>query len=449
MRQVAFGKWKRSKPEKETKVERLHEGFKTWNAKMKLQYDNISKENEPPAKRMTRAREQNKAKRKANLPQGSRLVDLETRTDGLKECSFCHYGPLSLGNVIEEQHSGLASTFTVICSQCNAENTIKTSKEHRSGARGPLTFDVNTRAALGCLHTGVGNTHLNNLLSILTVPALNSSTFKNQEREAGKAIGLEAKSSCQQFRNLEREEAIENDITAAITEQQQEQYENAVPKYTSRPTVQKETFDDSKFYHFVLFDIETNSTGKSAEGCQLAAMDRASIDSASTRSTKPVCTILAGHNAATFDILILLRNGGENFIAELSSISSIRFADTLTLMKSLIKSKHSSIQNAEGKFPKPGQSSVYEHLFQATFDAHDALEDVIALRRILLSPRLALSDEMLVNRSSVISVKDAAEDLKYLDNRHHRLLSFRGKLYNPGHADSPIKQSIAEKNCWQ
>lgn len=60
---------------------------------------------------------------------------------------------------------------------------------------------------------------------------------------------------------------------------------------------------------------------------------RASIDSASSRSTKPVCTILAGHNAETFDIPILLRNGGENFIAELSSISSIRFADTLTLLK--------------------------------------------------------------------------------------------------------------------
>ena len=54
-------------------------------------------------------------------------------------------------------------------------------------------------------------------------------------------------------------------INAAITKQHQEQYENAVPKYTSRPTVQKEKFDDSKFYHFVLFDIETNSTGKSAE----------------------------------------------------------------------------------------------------------------------------------------------------------------------------------------
>ena len=41
---------------KETKAKMLHEGFKKWNAKRKLQYD-ISKENEPPAKRMTRALE--------------------------------------------------------------------------------------------------------------------------------------------------------------------------------------------------------------------------------------------------------------------------------------------------------------------------------------------------------------------------------------------------------
>ena len=41
---------------KETKAKMLNEGFKKWNAKRKLQYD-ISKENEPPAKRMMRALE--------------------------------------------------------------------------------------------------------------------------------------------------------------------------------------------------------------------------------------------------------------------------------------------------------------------------------------------------------------------------------------------------------
>jgi len=47
-------------------------------------------------------------------------------------------GPLSLINVIGEQH-GLASTFNAPCSQCHAVNTIKTSKQHRFGVRGPLT----------------------------------------------------------------------------------------------------------------------------------------------------------------------------------------------------------------------------------------------------------------------------------------------------------------------
>ena len=227
----------------------------------------------------------------------------------------------------------------------------------------------------------------------------------------------------------------------AITKQQQEQYENVVPKYTPRPSISKEKLDDSKSYNFLLFDTETNSTGKSAEICQLAAVDRsgkqfscyilpnkdidsyaskvnkltvktvngtrrllkenqpvvtsplaevlrqfvsflkASTNTASSQSTKPICTVLAGHNAATFDIPVLFRNGGEDFIAELDSINFIRFADTLTLFKSLIQSKHSSLLNAEGKFAKPNLSSLYEHFFQTTFDAHDALEDVIARDR--------------------------------------------------------------------
>jgi len=73
-----------------------------------------------------------------------------------------------------------------------------------------LAFDVNTRAALACLHTDVGNTHLNNLLSTFNVPAMNSSTFKNREREARKAIELVTKNNCHQFLNREREKAIEN-----------------------------------------------------------------------------------------------------------------------------------------------------------------------------------------------------------------------------------------------
>ena len=80
-----------------------------------------------------------------------------------------------------------------------------------------------------------------------------------------------------------------------------------------------------------------------------------------------------------------------------------------------------------------------------TINAHDALSDVIALRKILFSPRLALSDELVVNRSSVISVGDSLDDMNYLDERHKRLLLFLGKLYDPVRDDAPVKQNVAKK----
>ena len=55
---------------------------------------------------------------------------------------------------------------------------------------------------------------------------------------------------------------------------------------------------------------------------------------------------LKWQNATTFDVPILLRNGGHNFVAELTSVN-IRCADTLFLFKSLIKDMHSSLQNEQ------------------------------------------------------------------------------------------------------
>ena len=48
------------------------------------------------------------------------------------------------------------------------------------------------------------------MLSTLNIPAMNASTFKAREREAGKAAELLVKNSCQQFLRLEREKALEN-----------------------------------------------------------------------------------------------------------------------------------------------------------------------------------------------------------------------------------------------
>ena len=65
-------------------------------------------------------------------------------------------------NIIGEKQSGLGSIFK--CSYCGHVNEVKSSGEHRAGNRGPLVSDINTTAVLGCLHAGMGNTHLNNLL---------------------------------------------------------------------------------------------------------------------------------------------------------------------------------------------------------------------------------------------------------------------------------------------
>ena len=49
--------------------------------------------------------------------------------------------------------------------------------------RGPPSRDVNSRAVLGCLHTGIGETHQNNLLCKLNIPSMNPETSKSRENE--------------------------------------------------------------------------------------------------------------------------------------------------------------------------------------------------------------------------------------------------------------------------
>ena len=87
------------------------------------------------------------------------------------------------------------------------------------------------------------------------------------------------------------------------------------------------------------------------------------------------------------------------------------FADSLSLFKELIKSQLPALQNADGTFPKTNQSSLYKTLFNQTFDAHDALEDVLALRKILFSSKLELSNKTIVENSALTDTNHAFEDL--------------------------------------
>ena len=93
-------------------------------------------------------------------------------------------------------------------------------------------------------------------------------------------------------------------------------------------------------------------------------------------------TVLIGHNSATFDVPTLLRNSDENFKDGITDMN-VYFADSLHLMKKLIKNKHKALELDSSGYCKPNQSNFYNHLFKEQFDAHDALENVRALRKIL------------------------------------------------------------------
>lgn len=119
----------------------------------------------------------------------------------------------------------------------------------------------------------------------------------------------------------------------------------------------------------------------------------------------------------------------------------VSFADSLPLFKSLLKSENASLKQSDGTFPKPNQSSLYKCLFHESFDAHDALEDAVALRKIIFSSPLDLPEKSIVENCSMVTTTHAADTMKYLDHRHMLLQSLSGRLFNPG----PIKKQIAEK----
>ena len=121
---------------------------------------------------------------------------------------------MSLYNVKEERRFGLASVFTISCSSCGEKNNVKTPSAHRSGQQGALTHNINSRAVLGCLHTGIGETHLNNLLSTLNVPTINPVTFKSRERGIGTAVEKVARKNCLENMALDRKLALDGVATA-------------------------------------------------------------------------------------------------------------------------------------------------------------------------------------------------------------------------------------------
>ena len=125
---------------------------------------------------------------------------------------------------------------------------------------------------------------------------------------------------------------------------------------------------------------------------------------------------------------------------------NVYFGDTLPLTRSLLRNNHTSLKNKKGEFCKANLCSLYQCLFNQRFDAHDASEDVAALRKIFLGPEININTETLINGREIHSVREAKADLDYMDHRNDLFTTFVGNLYRLDDIrSSAISQGIALK----
>ncbi|XP_018399359.1 PREDICTED: uncharacterized protein LOC108777062, partial [Cyphomyrmex costatus] len=125
--------------------------------------------------------------------EGRRIIHLETLGKELN-CKKCN-SVLSLQNILHEERHGLASIFLIKCHQCEGISKVCSDKEHKVYEK-RTHFDTNTKVVIGTLNAGMGNTHLNKVLSALNIPEFNWDVFKVHEKEVGRAVEEMARESC-------------------------------------------------------------------------------------------------------------------------------------------------------------------------------------------------------------------------------------------------------------
>ena len=108
---------------------------------------------------------------------------------------------------------------------------------------------------------------------------------------------------------------------------------------------------------------------------------------------KPVDNIvLIGHNSFLVDTPRLPRNRGCQFSNQLQEMK-VLFTNSLPIIK-FIRSQPKNVLKSS---PNNKLGSIYKALFNCEFPAHDALEDVKALERILFSLPFETSTEIIVS----------------------------------------------------
>ncbi|XP_051173340.1 uncharacterized protein LOC127289445 [Leptopilina boulardi] len=138
---------------------------------------------------------------------GRRIVELDVIAKNLK-CIKCKEA-IFLNDIQSEKCFGLNSVLTIRCQKCLTETSVPTGKFHKT-LESHSHSDVNTKAVLGAVHSGIGNTALNKVLACLNIPSISTNLYKRYEREVGPALEKIAKDSCKQAATEERQLVINN-----------------------------------------------------------------------------------------------------------------------------------------------------------------------------------------------------------------------------------------------
>ena len=123
---------------------------------------------------------------------------------GCKKCEI----PLNMCSAKGVLTRGLGGWLYITCDNpaCAVVNKVSIGKQHRrnsTGSNNPFNvspsgnaiFDVNTKAASGMLHAGIGETHLNNLFTTMNLPQITHRSLKKCENEIGPILESFAKQS--------------------------------------------------------------------------------------------------------------------------------------------------------------------------------------------------------------------------------------------------------------
>ena len=146
-----------------------------------------------------------------------------------------------------------------------------------------------------------------------------------------------------------------------------------------------------------------------------------SVDRDKSQTKKNVETVLLGPNSSTFDTSVFLRNSGAAVIERLRKMD-ICFADSLVLFKTQNR-KNCHVCKMDGAFPKLHHPHCTASCLPNPRSTR-ALEDVLALRKIIFESRLELSLKTIIENSGLVSASHAAKEVKYLDDHYLLMQSF-------------------------